>query len=77
MVYEINKKPYIKVENYYAELKITKDGLIPVKNFTKIYEENVDKSKIKSYNSSEEYINKVSKESNFEKKEIKRRNKLL
>ena len=33
MIYEINGKIYIKMENYYAEVELKYGRLIPVKNF--------------------------------------------
>lgn len=58
MIYEINNKPHVKVENFYAEVEVLNDRMIPTKNFKKIYVENVNKSDIKEYSSIEEYNQK-------------------
>lgn len=76
MIYEINGKIYIKADNYYAEVEVVNNILTPVKNHNRIYDA-VDKSKIKSYSSLEEYISSISKTKDFEKTEIKRKNKIL
>ena len=55
MIYEINKKLYFKVENYYAEVEVTRDSITPAKPFVKIYCEDVNPEDIKVYNSLQEY----------------------
>lgn len=74
MIYKINDKPYVKAENYYAELEVTEEGLVPKKPLQKIYEEDIKETKLETFENSEEYIKKNSK---FEKTEIKRKNKIL
>lgn len=79
MIYEINGKPYIKVENYYAEVEIFEKGQIRPKLGTdNIYTHNISNEKIKQYESVNEYEkNHNSKTEDFEKTEIKRKNKIL
>lgn len=74
MIYKINDKPYVKAENYYAELEVTEEGLVPKEPLQKIYEEDVKETNLETFENSEEYIKKNSK---FEKTEIKRKNKIL
>lgn len=77
MIYEMNGKPYIKVDNFFAELEVSDNVLKTPKVFKKIYQEDFNESKAKKYNSSEEYINSLRIEDDFDKREIKRKNKLL
>ena len=49
MIYEINGKIYIKMENYYAEVELKYGRLIPVKNRKKLYFSDVEKTKVKEY----------------------------
>lgn len=55
MIYEINGKPHVKVENFYAEVEVLKDKMVPAKNFIKIYADEIDESEVKKYNSMQEY----------------------
>lgn len=61
MIYEINGKIYIKVENFYAEVELKYGRLIPIKNSKKLYASQVNKEKIKEY-SLNEYSKKRIKE---------------
>ena len=70
MIYVINNKPYVKVQNFYAEVEVLRDRMVPVENFVKIYEEDIKKSNIKEYNSIEEY--RKSKEISREPEKEKR-----
>ena len=74
MIYKINDKPYVKAENYYAELEVTEEGLVPKKPLQKIYEEDIKETNLETFTNSEEYIKK---NSIFEKTEIKRKDKIL
>ena len=47
MIYKINNKPYVKAENYYAELEVTQNGLVPKKPLQKIYEEDIKETNLK------------------------------
>ena len=49
MIYEINGKIYIKMENYYAEVELKYGRLIPIKNRKKLYFSDVEKTKVKEY----------------------------
>lgn len=55
MIYKINGKPHVKVDNFYAEVEILENKMVPVKNFIKLYEDEIDDSEIKKYNSIQEY----------------------
>ncbi len=74
MIYKINNKPYVKAENYYAELEATQNGLVPKKPLQKIYEEDIKETNLETFTNSEEYMKK---KSIFEKTEIKRKDKIL
>ena len=60
MIYEIDNKIYIKMENYYAEVELKAGRLIPVKNRKKLYFSDVSK-KVKEY-TVDEYSKKQIKE---------------
>jgi hypothetical protein len=62
MIYEINGKIYIKMENYYAEVELKYGRLIPVKNRKKLYFSDVDKTKVKEYTVKEYSKKPVNKE---------------
>ena len=62
MIYEINGKPYVKVENFYAEVEVLTDRMIPAKNYNKIYDDEVKESEIKIYNSIQEYNDRQKKD---------------
>ena len=49
MIYEIDNKIYIKMENYYSEVELKSGRLVPVKNRKKLYFSDVSKGKIKEY----------------------------
>lgn len=67
MIYEINKKPHIKVGNYYAEIVIDNKGIMkPVKEHRRIYNTDVSESQIKEY-SKEEYLKKKTSPKNDDK----------
>lgn len=70
MIYIINNKPHVKVQNFYAEVEVLRDRMVPVKNFVKIYEEDVKEFEIKKYTSIEEY--RKSKEISREPEKEKR-----
>lgn len=61
MIYEIDNKIYIKMENYYSEVELKSGRLVPVKNRKKLYFSDVSKGKIKEY-TVDEYSKKQSKE---------------
>lgn len=61
MIYEIDNKIYIKMENYYAEVELKAGRLIPVKNRKKLYFSDVNKAKVKEYT-----VNEYSKKQNKE-----------
>lgn len=65
MIYEIDNKIYIKMENYYAEVEYKAGRLIPVKNRKKLYFSDVSKGKIKEY-TVDEYSKKQNKEQSKE-----------
>lgn len=58
MIYIINNKPHVKVQDFFAEVEVLKDRMIPAKNFKKIYVQEVNEADLKKYNSIEEY-NKI------------------
>lgn len=58
MIYEIDKKPFIKVENRYTEVVIKKDGaIVPTKEINRKYCSEVPEKSVKAY-SLEDYIRK-------------------
>lgn len=59
-IYEIENKPYVKVENFYAEVKIVGNIVVPTEKLHKIYCTDV-KGPIKTY-SVEEYKKKGTKQ---------------
>ena len=65
MIYLIDKKTYIKMDNYYAEVNVTNDRVVPVKDRKKIYCSDVPADKVKSYGL-EEYKNLKNSPSNKE-----------
>lgn len=77
MIYEINNKPYIKIQNFYSEVEVLNDRMVPKKEFKKIYDDEVNESEIKKYNSLKEYNQRqITREEIGKEIEPRRRNRL-
>lgn len=69
MIYSINGKIYLKMDNYYAEVEVKEGRLVPVKDRKKLYFTEVDTKKIKEY-SVEEYLKNNPKGKELDPKQL-------
>ena len=62
MIYEINGKIYIKIDNYFKEVQLKYGRVKIMPNCKKLYFSEIDKTKVKEYTVKEYSKNPVNKE---------------